>query len=308
MVGWRPGLIDEATNGAFGRGIEAALCQELQCFRAMVDGVTDREHASARAVVVRGDDGARYLVAGDGSVSRVPTAPKFLRLPDGLHIDASFSGDTSEKARKAMEQAVRARANREGFADPEKLVRQALDAAISRTDPLPRLNFSTDLYTVPCYRATAKIACNLLALHDRDAFLDDEFDPIRSYVLEGADEDLRPAEPVAVSFVANALGPLDHLVSIRRDGDGTTALVVYFGFLGLLIRLSNRPTSTPFRASWSTRSGSSPTAGIDGTALTTRASTFHPSKPPGCEHTKRPPTSLQHPSVSAPGSPYSSST
>lgn len=70
------GLIDESTNGAFGRGIEAAPCRELQCFRAMVDGVTDREHASARAVVLRGEDGARYLVAGDGSVSRVPTAPK----------------------------------------------------------------------------------------------------------------------------------------------------------------------------------------------------------------------------------------
>lgn len=236
------GLIDKATNEAFGREIEADLARALQPFRLPVGGLSD-ENKPAPPLKVKGADGAEYSVGTGGHVSPVPKRPKFERRPEGLHVEASFSGADPMKALRA---AVGARAEREGYsdADADKLVAGAVALAKTQTSAPPKLNFSTDLYTGGCYRATAKVACTLLACRDRAMFLRQEFDAIRAFVLRGTHIDPLPVQAVVADLRTGGLGPLDHLVAVQSSEEGTVGLVVYFGVLAFLVRLgvAHRPT------------------------------------------------------------------
>jgi hypothetical protein len=233
------GLIDKATNDTFGREIDADLAKALQAFRLPVDGLSDASK-SASPLKVKGDDGAEYHVGRGGHVSPVPKRPKFERRPDGLHVEASFSGVDPMKALRA---AVGARAKREGYNDGEvaKLVAGAVAIAKTQTSAPPKLNFSTDLYTGSCYRATAKVACNLLAYGYRELFVRREFDAIRAFVLSATPIQPWPVQPVVADVRAGGLGPLDHLVAVQTSEEGMVALVVYFGLLAHLVRLGDVP-------------------------------------------------------------------
>ena len=159
------------------------------------------ENTAARPLLVTAEDGAAYTVGTEGVVTvvtPVPQPPKFEKRAEGLHIDATFSGAIPGEAMAKLKRAVRARGRREGYPDPEKLVAQAEAMANTRTSEPPPVNFSTDLYTDGCYRATAKIACNLLACHDRDLFRGAAFDPIRGFVLSGTWVEPFPVQPVSV--------------------------------------------------------------------------------------------------------------
>lgn len=128
------GLIDKTTNDTFGREIDAELAKALQSFRVAVGGLSD-ENRPSPPLRVMGDDGAEYSVGGDGTVSLVPQRPRFERRPEGLHVEAVFSGRDPESSMNALKTAVGVRARRDGYDDAavEKLVTKAAALAKSQT-------------------------------------------------------------------------------------------------------------------------------------------------------------------------------
>ena len=77
-----------------------------------------------------------------------------------------------------------------------------------------------------------------------------EFDAIRAFVLNGTPIDPWPVQPVAADVRVGGLGPLDHFVAVQANELGTTALVVYFGLLGFLVRLGDDPYRPPLSTSY----------------------------------------------------------
>ena len=118
-------------------GIDAEVARSLQSLRLTVGGLSD-ENKAAPPLRAKGEDGLEYDVGTEGTVLPVQTAPKFEKRADGLHVEASFHGAPS-KALKALKAAVRARAKREGYSDPEKLATNAAALATHRTTSPPRL-------------------------------------------------------------------------------------------------------------------------------------------------------------------------
>lgn len=225
------GLIDKATNDALGATIDAALADALHMFRVHLDV---RSHRGDRPVPpmkgVAGPGGAKYRLDPGGLVSAAPNL-KIEERQGRLHL----SGTCPDMP--TLEGLLRKYAKRKRL-DADRIIEQARALVRNKREAPPTLTFDLELYKPDCYRAIAKVACNLLARHDKPLFLRSAFDPVRRFVIEGTWSGPMPVQAVEVDLREGGLGTLDHLVSVRSDDQGQMlGLVVLFGLLGFVVNL-----------------------------------------------------------------------
>jgi hypothetical protein len=192
-------------------------------------------------VRIRGriDKGTRDLLAR-GIDARLDEALQCVRVP----LDARSA--VGEPPNVPNEQVVRDMLRKHARGtdnDLDELVNEWMAAARKRLSVPPEPALKPLLWECDPYRATAKVVCNLFAEHDPEAFLLDEFDAIRNFVVAGVERDAFLVQIADAEATSHGLGPLDHLVRVGATASGeVVGLVVYFGVLAFVIRLGHATT------------------------------------------------------------------
>ena len=237
-------LMDRTTNSEFGIGIDAALSRALQPFRVLIDARSQTK-ATREAPPIRGvedADGEQYTVKAGGIIQVRPSIN--VQEKDN---EVRITGRIASQGE--LRQALRKIAKRKKW-DLDRLVEEIMKDSEEARAVSPRLTLSVNLWDTDPYRATAKIACNFLALHNRSLFLQDEFDMIRDFVVAGTSLTVAPVQAVEVN-VGPGMGTLDHLLSIEANEDGEIlGLVVYFARLAFLVHMGTVSHVTPFKHSY----------------------------------------------------------
>ncbi len=241
------GLIDKTTNDEFGSSIDAALNRALLPFRVFLDARSHRKPNEPAPTIgkVKGADGVEYRVEA-GGYAKVRRPRVEIHEDDNLITIRGTISDEGE-----LRQALWKLARRKGL-NLDTLVERLMTDAEHRSEAPPILDFPLPLLDKDPYRAIAKIACNLLALHDRELFLTSAFDPIRAFVLEGTSPTPHPVQATDVDLRRAGMGPLDHYASVQSSEDGhVRGLVVLFGTLAFAIHLGTTSApATPFRRTY----------------------------------------------------------
>jgi hypothetical protein len=237
-------LIDKTTNDSFGHTIDAALANALVPFRTLL-GVRSGDGRPPPAV--RGattDDGEMYNLLPLGIPELAKPSLQLKKIAEGR---VQVQGRV--RSRKELHRLTTRRLTEYGVST------DALDAEYREHEhhvPALKVEFSLDHNA---FRAIAKMACNLLALKDRDLFLAKEFNPIRTFVLMGGD----PWEFVAVNTTPldvasgpGALGLLDHLLLLEANQSSglVHGLVVLYGHLQFSVLLGSAQVRQSFVTSY----------------------------------------------------------
>lgn len=229
----RNGLIDKQTNDMFGSSIDAKFDQATVAIRNLIDARSDREPERPVPTIrnVVGADGRTYHIKAGGHVVLTPKLKT--EEADGY---LTVNGSVSERGE--ISQALRKQAKSRGL-DLSALVERLWNTASTKLMFPPPMTFPFDLWDKSTYRAIAKIACNWLASHEHSLFMQTEFDPIREFVLNGAQPPTPPVQALDLDLRKEGLGPLDHFVSVEVFADGRVrGVVVLFGVLAFGVRLA----------------------------------------------------------------------
>ncbi|MEZ4361108.1 MAG: hypothetical protein R3B48_13065 [Kofleriaceae bacterium] len=223
-------IIDKLTNDAFGHSIDAQLSDSLKFIRLLCDANNSDGQAASPLRGVDTQIGKVNIESG-GVVKQIPEVRKFNRVGRALEIDATVSD--LETLRSMLKKESR----RRGLS-VNGLFEKVLPLTTTTKIAMPKITFRVDLYNTECYRSIAKMSCNLFALHYPDAFHSSNFDPIRSFVLDGTNVGCSPVEAVDIDIFDTNIGELDHLVKFATTETGEVlALVVLFGALSFVVRM-----------------------------------------------------------------------
>lgn len=228
------GLIDKATNDIMGRTIDAAVLKLLDPFRVMLN-------------TNKGDGGSppplRNLPAEDGRQYDLgPGAKPTLSKPLFSVIDA---GDGARKVHAEFRTMEEARRHMGGWLAkhaPHVDAQAVLLSAEQRSQQAPMMSLHHELGP-DGFRGIAKMACNLFALHNREAFLRSEFDCIRQFVTGGAgavsaEKLVDMLDPIRnLPWHADGRSVLDHVIAFDVRGDDVVGVVVLFGQFRFLLHM-----------------------------------------------------------------------
>ncbi len=236
-----PDLVDKKTNDLFGHGIDAELEEALRSVRVMIDARNADGKSPRGLSKVQGDDGRVYRLDAGGVPVITPSGRIEELEPGKLFLKAKVPDEA------ALRKMLAPTARRAGK-DVNELVQKAMSISRTTKIPAPGVTLSLSLWQHGPYRATAKIACNLLGLSAPATFLRSEFNEIRQYVFAGVKPSLHPVQ--AVKFDAGkGISDLDHLVKIEVTPSGDVlALVVYFGTFPFVVRLGHLPAPVQCRS------------------------------------------------------------
>ena len=167
------GRLDRSTNSQLGLTIDTALEEALRPIRVPLDA----KHADGRSpralTQVPGADGKQYRVDPGGVVVTRPHVKTTRLEGGGLQIEATVADEVT------VRDMLRKHARSTGE-DLNLLVARIMETAKHNRIAAPALEFNASLWQTDCYRATAKIAANLLATDEAALFCSDGFDRIRS--------------------------------------------------------------------------------------------------------------------------------
>jgi len=225
------GIINVTTNSRFGNEIDNALADTLRPVRVLL-ALRDGDNKLPPPIKrVPGYDGVLYNLAPEG----VPS----LSTP---RVEISYP----EPGRLQIQGAVRSLTDLRRYLGrtlakhniPFEHIAQQVQ--ISRT-PAPPVTFSL-AFDERCFRAIAKMACNLLAMGQTALFLHNNFDPIRSFVSTGGSalpHVALSAETIDIDADGRGLGPLDHLLLVRGDAKSgrVEALVTLYKHIQFIVHL-----------------------------------------------------------------------
>lgn len=238
------GLIDKTTNDETGHMIDAKLDEALRSIRVITGAMSSDGKPPRSLTSVMGDDGKPYTVAVGGVMRQAPQIST-RKLDSG---ETLIQGSVPDEA--ALRDMLRKHARRSGK-KLDHLVQDFTSSSKKRVEAAPALPFSCEVWDTGARRATAKIACNLLAFAAPDLFLDAAFNGVREYVLKGTELAVHPVQAVDAR-ASEGMGPLDHLVRVDLQSSGVvSALVVYFGHLAFVVQLGvlapREPLSVAYR-------------------------------------------------------------
>ncbi len=229
-------LIDKFTNDYFGGSIDAALAQALRPITVPLDARSDRKpNEPAPAMQATSVDGETYEVRAGGVVRPTPKLDVQV-IGRELHINGSAPGMPE------IRQALRKKVKQLGLSLDE-VMKQVESLATKHIGLMPKLTFPVEIWNRDPYRATAKIACNQLGMHEQALFLRPEFNSIRQFVMHGTQPEVLPVQvaPVDIRRPESApMGRLDHLVIVHGTAatGQVTGLVTYFGLLSFVVNLA----------------------------------------------------------------------
>ena len=193
-------LIAKPTNDVFGDTIDAALERSMAGVRMLLNAPSGDGNPPGRFPEMRMADGRRIIFGPGGKPRFVPRMGSVEREPDKTITKLVASIDPDEDIQKLFKRDIST-----GKMHPDML-REVLGAMAqppirSALPPIP-LQFTFHIEQIRCI---AKMACNLFALHHRDVFSRNDFDPIRGFIGDGEVSWLpSPSEAVC-----------------RSDGDGS---------------------------------------------------------------------------------------
>jgi len=172
-------IIDKTTNDKLGCGIDARLDEALRPIRIIVDARNCEGEPAHPLKQVPGDDGNDYTIESGGRPKPKPQG-KAVVLPGGkgLHLDGVSVSDAGE-----LKQMLRKKFRKlKTTLSLDEVVAKVMAQGVDQKVPAPVTQHKLLLWTLEPYRATAKIAFNLLALNDSDLALSAGFDQIRNFV------------------------------------------------------------------------------------------------------------------------------
>jgi hypothetical protein len=226
------GIIDRTTNSKLGEGIDASLERELRVIRIFLDAPNSRGEPPAALTGLKAEDGAEgeaYDVASGGIVRPRPTVRTFEWKEKQLTIDATIPDERS------LRDMLRKKASKRGL-NLDDLMKKISPLLDKKRAAMPNLGFGLNVWQLEPYRATAKIACNLLAHRHSALLADSRFSGIREFVWQGTHLEPWPVQVVNVEM-PNGLGEFDHLVRVGTVEGEVIGLVVYFSHIALVVRL-----------------------------------------------------------------------
>ncbi|QQR47402.1 hypothetical protein JKA73_15665 [Myxococcus xanthus] len=232
-------LIDASTNTYFS-DFEALLAEELRFFIVALDARSHRlPDVHPPALQVTSIDGQKLVIDAKRGARVVPG--KFEIKIVGREVTISGVVSSEVELRRALERQLE-RAGVE--VDIEEVMGRIRPLIKSRLTAVPPLKMGYNIWSDDAYRATAKIAFNMLGRSEPELALRKEFDAVRQFILDGSRPSAPPVEVIELDLTeagTNPLGPLDHMVMVRGDSAmGTvTGFVTYFGVLSFAVRLAD---------------------------------------------------------------------
>lgn len=238
------GLLDRTTNSEFGSGIEAALEQAFRPLRLVLDGRKgDRRTKPGRPINVEGVDGNTYQLLPGGKLAVCPSF-QIYETDNGFTIGGRF------RDRKQIREAIKNYAKKCGQ-NPDTLALQLFESAVTIDEDAPAFKLDISLND-QCWRAIAKMACNLFASHHRELFLSQEFNEIREFVWAGTGhvQNFVDVSEIDISGTTG-LGVFDHLITIQMDDAGhVRGGVVLYGYFAFVVRLGQTGSTTETKHSY----------------------------------------------------------
>lgn len=224
------GLLDKSTNELLGQQVDAVLYDALSSFVVVTDGRSSRAPNMPPPSL-------RNVPANDGKSYRVH-AQGIVELPSIIEIrgtSASLSVSGSIPNRRVLKKALTNWVQRNK--GPTELIDRVLSNVTDVTIPSPQLTFDVNLLDTECYRAVAKMACNLFAASVPHAFLDSAFDGMRRWILGKNREVEPPVQLTHCPSVSSQFGELDHWVRVVASDGVVVGTVVLFGGFAFSIDL-----------------------------------------------------------------------
>jgi len=219
-------LIGRETNNLFGSTIDAALGRAALWIRVLLDAKSGDGHSPPSMRI--GD----VNIMNGGKPERHPKVTVTEDPEQGTVTIVGYARHEQELRRltKLLRRKYKIREDTipKGIRPEHEFIKPIQFAF--RIDP-------------PALRGVAKAACNLFALHQRDVFLRDDFNGVRSFIL-GEDTDgssfVSPnTSPVAIGLRGRDMGLLDHLVCVRGEAElgRVRALVCLFKHVQFIVEL-----------------------------------------------------------------------
>ncbi len=237
-------LIDQTTNAEFGRTIDASLSRMVQFFRLVFHARSGTGEDPPMLRGLQGDDGERYGLLPKGRPQLGTPRASFEKQQDGK---------TLIQARARSPQELR-----NLLARPLAKLGHNVDAVVplarEHSEAAPKMHVPFRLGPEE-RRCVAKMACNLFAHKQKDAFLGPGFDAIRNFVLQGQGDGLSlvqiSSRPFALQDAA-PIGELDHLALVTVDEAGETrGFVALWRHLQFIVALGSaealRGTAASYR-------------------------------------------------------------
>lgn len=225
------GIIDRTTNSKFGDGIDAALERALRAIRIFLDAPNSHGDPPAALIGLKAEDGT-YDVASGGIVRPQPTVRTFVWKEKELTIDATVPDE------RALRDMLRKKAGKRGL-NLDELMKRISPLLDKKRAAMPTLELDLEVWKTEPYRATAKIACNLLAHRHLASFDQPRFNGIREFVWRGIHLEPWPVQVADIDIRDHGIGEFDHLVRVGVVRGEVLGLVVYFGHLAFIVRLGD---------------------------------------------------------------------
>jgi len=225
------GIIDVTTNSRFGKEIDNALADVMLPVRVLL-ALRDGDNKLPPPIKrVPGDDGVLYNLAPKG-VPSLSTTRVGVSYPEPGRVRIEGTVHSLAELRRYLERTL-AKHN-----IPFEHIAQQVQMSMA---PAPPVTFSLE-FDERCYRAIAKMACNLLAMGRPALFSQNNFDPIRSFVSAGGSPIPHVAlsvETIDIDADGRALGPLDHLLLVRGDAKSgrVEALAALYKHIQFIVHL-----------------------------------------------------------------------
>ena len=224
-------LIDKETNDCLGSTIDADLGRALHWIRVQLSATSGDGVLPSKMSVQTPE--ARYNILPGGKPER--GKPQISVVKDSENHVVKISG----YARSEQELRTLTKRILEKYSITEETFRESIE---HRSEFLKPFDIDFEL-TPSTLRGVAKIACNLLALHDKVLFLRDDFNPIRRFIYRGTGDIAQfvhiNTSSVLIGENGRNLGQLDHLIVVQ--GTTTTghvrALVCLFKHLQFIVTL-----------------------------------------------------------------------
>ncbi len=237
-------LIDKTTNDGFGHGIDAGIANAFMFVRVLADVKSGDGQPAPLLRGARSADGSAYNLRGGAIPEMAKPEVTVTESADG-HTTLNYTVRSTKELRHLTSR----------IAKTAGLTWEQIEAtAVSHESIAPPVSVP-ESFGPNTWRCIAKMACNLMAAADRDLFLDEAFDDVRSYVLNGGnpwDFVAINTQPVDVTSGPGAVGPLDHLLVVRSDV--VTGLVLGFialyGHFQVCVRLGALKTPKTLAASY----------------------------------------------------------
>lgn len=231
-------LIDKKTNDKFGQDIDAAISNFFHPIRTILNlhNGDQKPPAVFRKVICK-DDENTYNIKPGGELELSAPSIRKLNIKEN-HIDIDITAKNEEEVLKIITNKIR---------------KTKLDINIDNLNlnfhkkltPNPFVSFNTS-FEERHRRCIAKMVCNFFAMHNRELFLEESFDTIRIYILQGdiQNNSVMPIKnSIDTKIEYRGFSHIDNILGYTKINHKIIGFCILYGSIQFTVNIGHTTTS-----------------------------------------------------------------